>query len=769
MKLIDRYLIRECFPPVFLAFALFTFLLALRPMLDQAKELLAKGVDLATVGILLVQLLPQAFGLTIPMAVLTGLLMGLGRVSADREAMALLACGVSPMRLLRPVLLFAGLAAAITFYVLTSVVPDANQAFRQRTFGLLAQSSAAEVKPGLFYEGFPDKVLYVRNNRPGGGWAGVLLGDTSQPGRPIVTLAPEGLLELDPVKREVAIVLPGDSMRYVAGEQPGVYDTARTRDLRFAIPADSVYPDGSLLARGSREMRIADLRAEEDRKRAAGLSPHNEIMVRHQMYAFPVACLVFALVGVALGLHTRQEGKLGGFALGLAVLFTYYGIFAAAEGRTKAGDFPAEWARWVPNIVLGVVGLLGMWWRSRATGRALTLPRPLSLFRRGRGTDAKRPEPKVALLIRIPEIRLPRPRLLDLYVMRRYLTVVGVASGGLLGLYYIGAFIDRSEKIFKGQADGRMIFDFLLYSTPQFVAYLAPMAILVAVLATLGGLIRTGELVVMRACGVSLYRAALPLILMGAIWSGALFLLDDRVLAHANVQADLVDNRIRSGTTPSLNPVSSTHWLADDHGRIYHYLAYDVLRRRLHGLSIFEVDPTSFRLTSHTRTEVVQYAGGLWRAGTGWTQQFLAEERATRREDFTERVLDLPPPENFSGGEPQQAELMTFGELRQHIERLAQSGFNLAESRVALHERLAFPLVACVMTLLGIPFAMTVGRRGTLYGVGLAVILGSAYWLLNAIFLAVGQADLLAAPLAAWAANLLFLAGAAYLTLSVRT
>jgi lipopolysaccharide export LptBFGC system permease protein LptF len=131
--------------------------------------------------------------------------------------------------------------------------------------------------------------------------------------------------------------------------------------------------------------------------------------------------------------------------------------------------------------------------------------------------------------------------------------------------------------------------------------------------------------------------------------------------------------------------------------------------------------------------------------------------------------MNLPPPENFTGSEPQQAELMTFGELRRHIDRLAQSGYNLAESRMELWERLAFPLVACVMTLVGIPFAMTVGRRGALYGVGLAIIVASAYWLLNTLFLAIGRADLLPAPLAAWAANLLCLAGAGYLTLSVRT
>jgi lipopolysaccharide export LptBFGC system permease protein LptF len=255
---------------------------------------------------------------------------------------------------------------------------------------------------------------------------------------------------------------------------------------------------------------------------------------------------------------------------------------------------------------------------------------------------------------------------------------------------------------------------------------------------------------------------------MGALWSGGLFLLDDRVLAHANVEAERLDNHIRSGMAPGLVPISSTHWLADGRGRIYHYVAYDADRRRLHGLSVYHLNPTSFQLVSHTWTEVAHYDGEIWRAGRGWTQHFPAPDQS-RREEFAGVDVDLPPPENFSGNEPQQAELMTFGELRQHIDRLARSGISLAESRVQLHERLAFPLVACVMTLLGIPFAMTVGRRGALYGVGLAVILASAYWILNAIFLAVGQAGLLPAPLAAWAANLLFLAGTAYLTLSVRT
>jgi LPS export ABC transporter permease LptG len=346
--------------------------------------------------------------------------------------------------------------------------------------------------------------------------------------------------------------------------------------------------------------------------------------------------------------------------------------------------------------------------------------------------------------------------------------VVTLSSGALLGLYYIGAFVDRSEKLFKGQADGGMLLAFLFYSTPQFVAYLAPMAVLVAVLATLGGLIRTGELVVMRACGVSLYRAALPLVMMAAVWSGALFLLGDRVLAQANVRAERLDNHIRSGVAPELPPDTGSRWITDGAGRIYHYGAYDERRQRLHGLSVYDVDLDTFELASHTWTEVAQHAGAAWRGGRGWTQRFPAPSQSTR-EDFDGRRLPLPPPAHFAGNATRQAELMSFGELRTPLDRLARSGVNLTEARVRLYERLAFPMVACVMTLLGIPFAMTVGRRGALYGVGLAIIVASAYWLVNTMFLAVGQAGLLPAPLAAWAANVLFLAATAYLTLSVRT
>jgi lipopolysaccharide export LptBFGC system permease protein LptF len=88
---------------------------------------------------------------------------------------------------------------------------------------------------------------------------------------------------------------------------------------------------------------------------------------------------------------------------------------------------------------------------------------------------------------------------------------------------------------------------------------------------------------------------------------------------------------------------------------------------------------------------------------------------------------------------------------------------------VDLHRKVAFPLVTIIMTLLAVPFAVLTGRRGALYGIGVGIVFAIVYWTANSAFGAVGSAGLMAPALAAWAPNLLFGAGAAFLLLTVRT
>ena len=780
MRILDRYLIRQILPLFLLALAVFTFILAVNPMLDHAKQLLAKGVPLQTVGFLLLTLLPQSLGVTIPMAFLAALLMAMSRLSADREAVALLACGVSPARILAPVLGLATLVGAMDLYVMVFAVPDANQAFREATYKLLAKQTEADVKPGLFYEGFPGRVVYVQGTKPEGGWSAVFLADTTQAGRPTVTLAEEGQVVLDEAKRQVHFLL-FRARTYAPGIDPAVYNVSRSEGddpLRITITADEVFGTG-VLERGLPEKSIPDLKALIAEQRQNNISPHVAILYLHQKFSFPVACLVFALCGVAVGLHTRKEGKLGGMMLGLVIVFVYYAFMQLAEAATKGHLLNAAWARWVPNIVVGALGVVALWWRSRAAGADVSIPMPAWLDRALSGTPATSaagspgvpgvPGPrKAVVVIRIPRLALPRPRLLDMYVGSRYLRLLSLAFVSLIFLYYIGTIIDLSEKVIKGQASTTMLLQYLWYSTPQYIVYLMPMATLIAVLGTIGGMTRSSEMTVMRACGVSLYRAAVPLVIFSLLSSGVLFLIQERILAPANREARVLNETIRTGKAPHTLNVDSRNWLAEE-GRIYYYLLFAgaPASPTLVSLSVFETALKPYRLVAHTYTARAVHGGGQWLGDAGWVRRFGADDRPTR-EEFRQMSMAIAAPAKF-GAASVQADLMTFGQLRAYISRLGDSGFSVAEERVRLQSKIAFPLVTLVMTILGIPFGVTTGRHGALYGVGLAIGLGAVHFLLAYFFIAVGSAAVMPAALAAWATNILFLAAAGYLLLTVRT
>jgi LPS export ABC transporter permease LptG len=354
-------------------------------------------------------------------------------------------------------------------------------------------------------------------------------------------------------------------------------------------------------------------------------------------------------------------------------------------------------------------------------------------------------------------------------VSGKYLRLCALSFFGLLALYYIGTFVDLSEKLFKGQATTGLLLAYLWYSTPQFISYVIPMAALIGVLGTIGGLTRTSELTVMRACGVSLYRVAVPLLALAIGWSGMLFLLEERVTAPANKKAEELSDAIHGRTGPTI-VVGNRNWLAGQDGRIYYYVAYQRRQQELFSVSVFDTAMDPYRLVGHTfAARAVAEGGpsGSWRASNGWVQRFSTPTRSVR-DSFAVRRLALASPADF-GAEPEDADAMTVGELRSYINRLSASGFTVTDERVNLHKKIAYPLVTLIMTVLGVPFAVTTGRRGALYGIGLAIAVAIGYWLISAVSLAMGAAGVLPAPLAAWAPNIVFLAAAMYLTLTVRT
>jgi lipopolysaccharide export LptBFGC system permease protein LptF len=134
------------------------------------------------------------------------------------------------------------------------------------------------------------------------------------------------------------------------------------------------------------------------------------------------------------------------------------------------------------------------------------------------------------------------------------------------------------------------------------------------------------------------------------------------------------------------------------------------------------------------------------------------DQSEARLETVTYFTTEAPAPQ-----------FMSYSQLRDYTQRLGAGGFDIVAQQVALARKLSFPFVTLVMTLIAVPFAVTIGRSGAMAGIGVGIAIAIAYWTTSSVFAALGSGGVVAPMLAAWAPNLLFGAGAAYMLLTVRT
>jgi LPS export ABC transporter permease LptF/LPS export ABC transporter permease LptG len=783
MKILDRYLVREIIPPLVIGLVLLTFALMLPPILVQGAKLIEKGVDWGIILRVLWTLVPQALSITIPMALLLGILVGLGRLSSDREFVALQACGISVFRMLRPIVLLAFVGCAATAYETLIATPDANQTFRQITFNVVASRAESDIKPRVFFQEFPNRVLYVRDTPPGSTWKGVFLADSTKADQTSVYFAQSGRLVVDRVKQTVQLLLEHGTVHTVSPTKPEIYDTSSFESLLLNMDAETVFPRTQVI-KGDNEMTIRELRQRIAENTKAGAPSYSQLYTIQQKFSIPVACLVLTLIGVALGVSNRRDGKLATIALGVGVVFVYYMILYGARAGAMAGKVPATFAPWIVNVVLGVVGVALVIWRAGASDRPIRIGIP-NFLTRGRRSASGQPVTtprRVVLVVRVPHMALPRPRLLDLYVSRQYLAIFLLSFVALIGIFYISTFIDLADRLFRGVVTTGLLLRFFYFQTPQYVYYIVPLSVLVATLVTIGLLTKNSELIVMRACGVSLYRSATPLLLFAVLFSGFLFELEERVLPQSNQEASRLNAIIHNWPVQTFGTLTR-RWIVGNSGDIYYYDSFNPATNQFDRLSLFHLDQANWKLGALTYAQNValerrpsdEGVSTAWVARKGWSREFSTATQRNRVRTvvaytpFAERDLVLEPPSYFRETVDPDADRMTYGQLRAYVTQLRTSGYHAVPYMVQLQQKVAFPFVTLVMTMLAVPFAVSTGRRGALSGIGVGIVLAIVYRIAMVVFAALGAGGWLSPGLGAWAPNILFGAAAVYLLLTVRT
>jgi lipopolysaccharide export LptBFGC system permease protein LptF len=275
---------------------------------------------------------------------------------------------------------------------------------------------------------------------------------------------------------------------------------------------------------------------------------------------------------------------------------------------------------------------------------------------------------------------------------------------------------------------------------------------------------------------MSARRICLPILLLTALMCGVLHLVQDRIAPETNRRAQAVKDQIQGRTPRTYGWSPGGRWTFGTDGRLYHYRLFDPQAVRFQGLSVFRVDLGAARVLEQWFCTSARWTGQVWEAEKGWYRTFPEAGAAGDYRQFDrEEISVFDAPDSFTRRErtqlagsdlPQQA---SIADLDEQIATLAKSGYDTTQLRVEYWQKTAAVATPLVTVLLGLPFAFKVGRRGTMYGVGVGLILAIVFWATAAIFNALGLETILPPLLAAWSPNVFFAAVGAYLLLYVPT
>jgi LPS export ABC transporter permease LptG/LPS export ABC transporter permease LptF len=767
---LSRIVFLELSVSALLGAVLFTFVLFLQRAGRIFEIVVKTSAPPAEMARLFALLLPQVLPYAVPIAVLVGVLMALSRMAADGEVTGMRAAGIPGSRLARPVLLFAFFGMCVAAACSTWLTPWSIRESYRVLNRVLATQLTTDVEPRVFEEQFERTVLYVSDIVPGQIplWRNLFMADLTPPGErkgrskdlgdaPKIVIAREALAVPDPALGRIRLIMKDGSTHEVA-KDPATYYSTGAPTIEQALEAQR-----------RSEVRTAKAYTELDMGplyREIGKSVEARVEF-HQRLALPPACMLLALVGLPLGISTRKGGKSVALVITVALALAYYTSLIGLIGLAKEGRLGVAAAVWLPDAALLIAGIVLFLRLEKASridviGTMRALGETAYMRIRHRMPDA-------GTTLTIPWLR-GFPQVMDKYVLNTFLFYVALFLAGFVITSEVFFFFELLGDTIRHNVAMSRVFTYLFFLTPKLIYDTTPMAVLVAVLVTFGIMAKNNEVTAAKACGTSIHRLALPVLVASLLLSAGLFAFDYYVVPDANRRQDALRAEIKGKPVQTyLNP--DRKWIFGRGSRIFYYRFFDPKESVMGEANIYELEPGTFQLSRHIYAERARWEPSLktWICQNGWARDFGSKPRYLDFHGAATTFSELTDPPDWFMRELIQEKQMNFDRLAQYINELKQSGFNTITLQVQFYKKFAVPLFALIMAMISVPFAFLTGHRGAMAGVGVSFSVAIAYWALSQLFEQVGNVNLLPPALAAWAPDTVFALAGMYLLARMRT
>ncbi len=356
-RILFRYICREVVTPFLLGLLIFTLILLTARILKLVELVVNRGVPVWYMVKIFCYATPAFFEVTVPMAFLLALFWGFGRLSADREITALKSCGLSFYQIALPVGICVAVVLSGTFFLTLYVRPWSNAALKQVLYEVAKTRATAELKEKTFNDAFEGLVIYAEEIQPPGTFLrGVMIADSREQQRKNTIFARSGLVITNEDSHLLTLRLLDGTMHSVEPLSKS-YQTTRFSVYDVTLNLATVLAETKKPDRDPQDMSLDELDNAILQKQANQVDCKAERVEWHRRFSLPFACVVFSLIALPLSTQAAWSFRSHGFVVSLSVILVYYLLLTTGETLGKKGVLPPAVALWLPNAVLGAVGL----------------------------------------------------------------------------------------------------------------------------------------------------------------------------------------------------------------------------------------------------------------------------------------------------------------------------------------------------------------------------------------------------------------------------
>jgi lipopolysaccharide export system permease protein len=355
-RLINTYIFKEIAGPFFLSVGILTATVLLSKVLKLIELSLNHDIGLSFIFWFIMSLTPPFLIYTIPGSFLVAVLIACTRLSSDNEIVAMKASGLSLFNLMKPVLVWAFIAFALTLWLTLYLFPWGNHNQKELLFKAATTKTTSGLEEKVFYDQFENIVLYVDSIPSGrnGGLRGIFISQTEGNDSNII-IAERGVFSPSPERFSVMLKVFGGEIHRQT-EETGAYHIAKFSTYALELDLKEGAP-GARRKGSARELYVGELMERIKVAESMGEPSDSLYIDLHKRFALPASVFVFALLGVPLGIQRVRSARLTGFTVAVGVFLLYYVFTKSLEALGDNGFINPVLAAWCPDIVLASLGL----------------------------------------------------------------------------------------------------------------------------------------------------------------------------------------------------------------------------------------------------------------------------------------------------------------------------------------------------------------------------------------------------------------------------